>query len=474
MCAMKIAVSLLLFCALASAQGTAGQRFLNTEREAFQAFEKKDWARAVALFEKQAAILPASPRPFYNIACCYGLQGDGGRAASWLRLAVAHGWRDLAWALKDTDLAAVREHPEFQASLAHLRATLKRDPDPLPLTLAPQLAPRVTNAAAIFLTFSREEQAVRTATDYLEPGQIRRAMFPLFDRKMAALTRYVLENGDAPDADVAGYFRVRTAVQYLESVDPGRAADVPLHLAAAALVVRTAGEFYYGWPGSPMLPEVRLLHAEALPSAVPDGRAEGESILRGLARDYPDKAIAVRALLTLLRDADASQIEQVTGDYRMLIDRYGDSAIVKFAIQRGSVGRARLLVEGLPKLVAADPEEKRVEPFDGGAKAVLLILLETGDEVAAKQLASLRELQSRFGERGLRIVVLALGDPDRRWLDEHAAGLLRAPSATEYAGELRLRIPSLPYRLLCSGDGKPLAFGPTEAELKKRLDQLLR
>jgi len=57
----------------------------------------------------------------YNLACIYALEGRTAYALEYLELAIAWGFRDRDWLLRDADLDSVREAPEFQAILDRLR-----------------------------------------------------------------------------------------------------------------------------------------------------------------------------------------------------------------------------------------------------------------------------------------------------------------------------------------------------------------
>ncbi len=50
----------------------------------------------------------------YNLACCYGLKGDGENATKFLKYSFQTGYEDYAHVLKDTDFDKVKEYPEFQ------------------------------------------------------------------------------------------------------------------------------------------------------------------------------------------------------------------------------------------------------------------------------------------------------------------------------------------------------------------------
>jgi serine/threonine protein kinase/Flp pilus assembly protein TadD len=67
-----------------------------------------DWARrALAIDPEDCGIL-------YNVACVYSLQGLGDEAIDCLEKALQHGFWYKRWALHDSDLDSVRNHPRFQ------------------------------------------------------------------------------------------------------------------------------------------------------------------------------------------------------------------------------------------------------------------------------------------------------------------------------------------------------------------------
>ncbi len=53
----------------------------------------------------------------YNLACCYGLQGDAGNAALFVTHAFDNGFRGLGLFFEDKDFDPVREDPEFQKAV---------------------------------------------------------------------------------------------------------------------------------------------------------------------------------------------------------------------------------------------------------------------------------------------------------------------------------------------------------------------
>jgi hypothetical protein len=213
----RFALCLLLFASAAHAQDSISlaDRFGRQEAKAFTHYRAKAWDLAIAAFEKQIAIYSANPNPYYNVACCYALRGDAERAATWLKLAINHGWRDLRHLQRDPDFKSVRETQPFKGCILLLRRTLLEDPDPLPRRLSPSSVPAASSAEIVLQTTGEIVRAVERQGDLLAESQSRRRLFRAYDRRMAMLTRYLMENGDAKDADLAALARVETARRYL-------------------------------------------------------------------------------------------------------------------------------------------------------------------------------------------------------------------------------------------------------------------
>lgn len=77
---------------------------------------RKDYRRAIALFERATEIDPKNAAPYYNLACAYAALQDRSRALTYLRQALSRGGATVAAiAEKDADLASLRSLPEFGA-----------------------------------------------------------------------------------------------------------------------------------------------------------------------------------------------------------------------------------------------------------------------------------------------------------------------------------------------------------------------
>jgi hypothetical protein len=422
----SLALLLLVAAAIAEDEASLLERFLRCEEEAFAHYRAKEWDEAVAAFERQIAVYADNPRPYYNIACCHALKGDAERAATWLRVTIARGWRDREHLAKDPDFDAVREADAFRACVAELENACALDPDAMPRRLPPASAMPASSANRILAAAAEQEELLRAVEGLLGEHEFRRRLFDSCDRHMAALTRYLAENGDARDADAAARGRVRIAMLYLERAK----GDDALRTAASAYVIATAEEFVRGWAGSPHLPEVLLWRAQA-------ARAQGEEperverVLRSVLADHPGSradALVRIELCDLL--AAAGPGAALDAAFRDLEARWGRRAVLS-----PRLAAARLLVEGLPDSVS---------PRDG-LRLYLFVSVRTGE--SEQRLAALRERKP--------VVVCVDGDEAEvaAWLAAHAAGLDAAAA------------PDLPPALVIARDGRVLAVDPADEQL---------
>jgi TolB-like protein/cytochrome c-type biogenesis protein CcmH/NrfG len=69
---------------------------------------------AVSELEKTVALRPKDPNTLYNAACTYGTLNMKEESLLMFRRAVESGFSNLDWAARDSDLACIREEPEFK------------------------------------------------------------------------------------------------------------------------------------------------------------------------------------------------------------------------------------------------------------------------------------------------------------------------------------------------------------------------
>ena len=87
---------------------------------AAEAYRNGDWYQAAAEYLNALEIDPSSSNSIYNLACCYGLMGEGELAAVYLRRAYSAGFTDLEHINWDPDFDSVRELSVFSTLLDSL------------------------------------------------------------------------------------------------------------------------------------------------------------------------------------------------------------------------------------------------------------------------------------------------------------------------------------------------------------------
>ena len=77
--------------------------------------------RGLAIDQRLTELRPDDPVAWYNLACSLALLKRTAAALKALARAIALGYDEFDWILRDPDLAALRKAPEFQAFLAKVR-----------------------------------------------------------------------------------------------------------------------------------------------------------------------------------------------------------------------------------------------------------------------------------------------------------------------------------------------------------------
>ncbi|MHC4937688.1 MAG: TPR end-of-group domain-containing protein [Planctomycetota bacterium] len=394
-------VMVLLLAAASHAQDR-GDRFTEQETRAFELYEKKNYNAAIAAFELQITIFPDSPRPYYNIACCYALQGDAARAATWLDLAVQHGWRNTRHLDADPDFAGVRETDAYK----RVRKRLGELPPVLPRRVDPRTVAPASSVMQILAEGVVAQAQLDLDERLYEPSQVQTRLFSLYDHQMARLARYIDENGDARDAHVAGRERVRIASLYRVAADRGTKLDE----VASTYVKLTAEEFVERWPTSPYLYEIRLWRASVDTDDV---------ALQKLLVDAPRGPVAARAMAELMM-RDESMVPTL---YARFQREYGQTDVGR-ELLAARLWKTRLQVEGVPEGLEFDP------PVDLGKGRWVLCVVTAGDRIPA----------------GDRVALIVLGESP--WTGRDAPRAKRPLEAARALG-----VPTVPI-LLTFEDGK--------------------
>jgi len=77
--------------------------------------------RSLKVDQQLARLQPRNPLVFYNLACGHSLNGEVGQAVEALERALALGYRDFNWLVRDPDLRQLRQHPLFRAIETRIR-----------------------------------------------------------------------------------------------------------------------------------------------------------------------------------------------------------------------------------------------------------------------------------------------------------------------------------------------------------------
>lgn len=93
-------------------------------RQVSEAFEARDYARALALLRQQLKERPQDPFVAYNLACAQSMSGDHAAAAETLIDAVAFGFSDLNHMERDAHLDPIHGEPSYAALVKGWRKVL--------------------------------------------------------------------------------------------------------------------------------------------------------------------------------------------------------------------------------------------------------------------------------------------------------------------------------------------------------------
>ena len=92
-----------------------------------QAYKAKEWDRAIEIGLTLNSLVPRNSTHQYNLACVYSLSGDADTSMKWLGKAAENGFAQVALFEADPDLAAVRDHPEYESALDLVKENHERE-----------------------------------------------------------------------------------------------------------------------------------------------------------------------------------------------------------------------------------------------------------------------------------------------------------------------------------------------------------
>lgn len=137
----RVLTALLLFLALAPVSAQDGdERFDREFQRGIELSQQKRFDEGIRAFEQCVEWRPEHSVSSYNIGCCYALKGEPDLAFEWLERAADRGFGDMgqniSHAMRDSDLASLREDPRFDAFIAGMKAR-KRELEAFQLSLEP-------------------------------------------------------------------------------------------------------------------------------------------------------------------------------------------------------------------------------------------------------------------------------------------------------------------------------------------------
>jgi len=275
------------------------------------------------------------------------------------------------------------------------------------------------------------EQRLELDPLLMEEHQVRARLFAFYDRTMARLARYILENGDAPDADSAGRERVRIASLYGLGVVDDSAADKQLREVVNTYVRLTSEEFLERWPGSRHLPDILLWRAASEPAmnALP--------LFDRIERDFPNTPNAIRAAGEALLLRAAGDRDELSLGFISFVAAYGQTAMGQELLGT-RLWRVRLLAKGVKDLPTQLFKPALPAP-DRGFLLIAVVIAGEPDSEALLAQARKRSAELKGAPIGVIALPKRLSPEQRTWLASQAKGLNIATEPERLALYLRLQ-----------------------------------
>ncbi|GJM24802.1 MAG: hypothetical protein DHS20C16_12170 [Phycisphaerae bacterium] len=103
--------------AIAQQMNIRAMRVFHYSTQSDEAYAKADWERAIFYRELVANLAPLDHLNYYNLACCYALDGQTDKAFEALDNSIRYGWCDTNHIKRDTDLDSLRDDDRYQTTL---------------------------------------------------------------------------------------------------------------------------------------------------------------------------------------------------------------------------------------------------------------------------------------------------------------------------------------------------------------------
>ncbi len=444
--------------------------------EGYKALDDGDKEKAVERFTAQLKLVPEGKLGAYNLACVYGRTGDTGMALSWLEKTVNTGWDSPDDLLYDSDLASLRESPEFAKLLAKSKAT-RAEKDKMFAHGLPEypVAPLTFATQEELNTWTQNQSdALKANAVIWQNWQYAAASLDFYARRLAA-EKELRKNDSTYDY---GLFRVRTigniktiwdcwgslsdgvvkeAQSYIATNPPQAGADEANYLAGLALAKKFCDE------------DLTAEETLARDTALNQAQTYFAKVSAGSRFTGSAEAWLMDFKLAEAREKGPEETQALYADVRTLIEKCRENED-KEAMRIISVGFHHDAVRSLWPLDLNQPDfsGKNVSLADYKGKVLLIDFWATWCGPCLAELPNVKAVYEKYHSQGLEIVSVSL-DYDKRMTTKQLRDWTKKKGMSWrhiYEGKGwnisladRFLVKSIPSMFLVGRDGSLLAMG---------------
>ena len=161
------------------AQTDASTTKVDLQRQFNTAYDQKDYAEAIEIGLKVAALDPKDFMPQYRLAAAYALKGDKANALDWFKRCTENGYADIQTAKADPDFESIRADQAFQNALEVIRKNRRAAYEDFkekaaelePLVIVPPNYEHATAAPLLVVMHENGGDAEKVAEVFKEPAQ---------------------------------------------------------------------------------------------------------------------------------------------------------------------------------------------------------------------------------------------------------------------------------------------------------------